>query len=66
MVKIPNSKRQTSIKSPNIEKAQIEFYQKSNEIKSPTSKAKFKKPKFKMLNYNTEIQKKSKYRKNTN
>jgi hypothetical protein len=39
MIKSPNSKRQTTIKRPNIEKAQIDFYEKPIQGKSPTSKA---------------------------
>jgi hypothetical protein len=46
-LKSPKSKRQTTIKTPNTEKAQIEF----------TRKLKYdKKPKFKMSNYNKKAQ----------
>jgi hypothetical protein len=41
-----------SIKNPNTEKSQIEFYQKPVDGRSPTSKAQFEKPKLK----NTKLQ----------
>jgi hypothetical protein len=52
MAKSPNSKGKTTIKSPNTEKALMKFYPKQYRIKIQTSKAQFKKTKFKTPNYN--------------
>jgi hypothetical protein len=52
MTKSPNSKGQTTIKAQIQKKPKLNFTQSSYRIKSPTSKAQFKKPKIKMPNYN--------------
>jgi hypothetical protein len=57
-----NSKIQTIIKIANNDKAQFEFYQKPLYGESLTSKAQFKRSKFKTPNY----KKNSKYRKSLN